>query len=129
MLTFTQQVHKDRVSITSTPTTPDAGWEDSNAYRVTLRRKGRQVTTKFHMGLALCREPEAAEVLHCLLSDALSWENTSGLADFMEEFGYDEDSKAQARRVYQGCERESRKMHRFLGEDFSTYAFDTVWDV
>src|SRR6478752_235815 len=61
----------------------------SHAWKVTLRYRGRQMTVPFYTG-SMCGEATAADVLHCLISDASSVDNT--FEEWCADFGYDSDS-------------------------------------
>lgn len=54
-------------------------------------------------------EEQFAEVLYCVLRDALAVENCRDILDFMEEFGY-EDKKA-CRKAYNGCLHEREQLN------------------
>jgi len=90
--------------------------QGSTHYKVTLtvRRDGkrRQLTTFFSQGPAFCREPEAPEVLDCLLSDGSS--GRQSFEDFCSDFGYDTDSR-RCERTWKACRDTDRKLDQFLG--------------
>jgi len=98
------------------------GWaRDSHPWKVTLRYQGRQLTVPFFMGSALDREPTAADVLSCLVSDANAVEQARDFEDFCHDFGYDTDSR-KAEKIYRQLETQAPKVRRFLGDDFETFA-------
>jgi hypothetical protein len=66
------------------------------------------------MGYAHCREPEAAEILDCLASDAVSVENSRGFEDWASDLGYDPDSR-KAEKTYLACVKSSERLRKFLG--------------
>jgi hypothetical protein len=77
----------------------------STHWKVTLRRKGgRRMTVYFSMGPAHTSEPEAAEVLDCLASDASGYDNARSFEDWCSEYGYDSDSR-KAERTYKTIDR------------------------
>jgi hypothetical protein len=90
-------------------------WRGASHYRVTLRAHGRQMSTFFSMGAAHCHEPEAVDVLDCLLSDASSIDNCSGFDDWAAECGMDTDSR-KAERTYNTVMAQTAKLKTFLGE-------------
>lgn len=49
------------------------------------------------------KETDFIHILDCHISDAVAGDNSVNLADFMDEFGYDESNKAEARTAYHGC--------------------------
>jgi hypothetical protein len=88
-------------------------------YKVRLSRNvpgygPRQITTYFSCGPAWDREPQAADVLSCLISDARSGEES--FEDFCSELGYDSDSR-QAERIWRTCRKVAPKVERFLADD------------
>lgn len=93
----------------------------ANPYTVTIRYRGRQMTVPFYTGSAWTKEPDAADVLSCLCSDATSVENARDFAEWCNEFGYDVDSR-RAYRTWQECKRNATKVRRLLGDDFDIFA-------
>ena len=92
----------------------------TNSWKVTLYRKGKQMTVDFYTGPALGEPREAHEIMDCLLSDAQSGEMS--FSEFCREFGYDEDSR-RAERIHKECEKSAEKTRRFLGEDFEAFLY------
>lgn len=89
----------------------------SNHFLVTLARDNDQeMNVYFSMGPALCREPEAVEVLDCLISDSRGVVD-EGFEDWADNYGYDSDSR-KAERTYLVCREQAVKLEAFLGEDF-----------
>jgi hypothetical protein len=102
------------------PNMGDSDWaKTASHYRVTLTRKGgKQLSTVFSMGSAICREPEAVEVLDALISDASSVDGQS-FESWCGEMGYDPDSRS-AERTFIACVRTKDNLQRFLGDDYET---------
>lgn len=96
----------------------DAG---THGYRVTLRRSRprRSLTVNFYAGSGWMREPGAADVLSCLISDALAGEVSFG--EFCADSGCDEDSR-KAESTWRECQRLAPRVRRFLGDDFEEVA-------
>lgn len=110
------------------------GWEHF-AWRVTLWYAKRTLETTFRTGTGHVRPapewiggkrqpripvpPSAADVLHCLCSDARAGEAT--FADFCTDFGYDTDSR-KALEIYLNCQAEGPKLRTLLGADFDIFA-------
>ena len=102
---------------------PADDWRrQANPWRITLGIKGtrRTMTVDYWTGSAITTDPTAADVLYCLLSDASSAESTD-FVDWAEGSGYNPDS-IKARKVYDECVRQTRKLHRFLGDAFDELA-------
>lgn len=102
-------------------------WTDTGAhhYSATLRYKGRRMTVPFHTGSGWKTDPDAADILDCLISDATSYDNAEDFVDWAVEFGYDlseREPREKARRTYAAVESISRKLHKFLGDDFDRFA-------
>ncbi len=95
------------------------GWR-CRSWRVTVRYHGRRLTTDFHQGMALEREPTAADVVSSLCSDAHTVDGQS-FEDFCSDFGYDTDSR-KAESIYKACRKMAPKVRRLLREDFETFA-------
>jgi hypothetical protein len=95
-------------------------FKDSDPWTCTLKRGRKRMTVPFYMGIGHNgKEPTAAEVLSCLLSDASSADDARSFEDFAGELGYDVNSR-KAERIYKACQRTSRKLHAFLGDTFDT---------
>ena len=91
----------------------------SNHFEVTLTRDNDQeMACYFSMGPALCREPEAVEVLDCLISDSRGVLN-EGFEDWADNYGYDSDSR-KAEKTYLVCREQAEKLEVFLGDDFDS---------
>ena len=89
----------------------------THPYRVTLRMRGRQMTVDFFCGPA-CGEPDAADVLSCLLSDVSAGEQS--FEDFCGDMGYDPDSRT-AEATWRACAETAPKLRRFLGDSFDAF--------
>lgn len=86
------------------------------------RRDGstrRTLTVPFWTGPASTKEPSAADVLSCLISDATFGEQS--FENFCHELGYDTDSR-RAEVTYNQCRRLAPKVRRFLGDLFDDFA-------
>lgn len=92
---------------------------DANHYKVTLTRKDgrkqKRLTLYFSQGYRIRKEPDAASVLRALALDASSVE-TRNFEEWAREYGYDPDSR-KADNLYRACQKEARKLRKFLGED------------
>lgn len=83
------------------------------------------MTTYFSMGFGLKgKEPEAAEVLDCLASDASSVDQES-FEEWCSSFGYDTDSR-KAEKTYKACQHGAKRLKAFLGDDlYQTLLYST----
>jgi hypothetical protein len=99
--------------------TPNNGW------KVTLKNsRGQRYTVPFFKGIGLPdTPPTAAEVLECLVSDALGYRNARSFDDWAADYGYDTDSRA-AYRTFEACRRISERLDKFLTpEEFDALAY------
>ena len=97
---------------------------NANHWRVVLKMGRRQLTVPFSTGSALS-EPDAADVLDCLASDAGSIEYVSGFEEWANELGFDPDSR-KAERTFEVSRRQSLALKRFLGDElYETLLNDT----
>lgn len=126
MMTLQQRINRDGI-------TARAEWADGNPnmsdmpagsshWRVTLRRKGKQLTVPFSQGPAHSHEPAAIDVLSCLISDASGAEQR--FEDWADDLGFDTDSR-KAERIYNAVQKQTAKLRRFLGADFDAYLYET----
>ncbi len=97
---------------------PEGFAPGSSSWRVTLRYRRRRLTVPFYTGPAIEREPSAADVLSCIISDARAGEQD--FEDFCSEFGYDNDSR-KAERTWKSCASMAPKVRQLLGEDFEEF--------
>lgn len=102
-------------------TEPNPEWLHSIAYIVTLQYKRRKLTVPFYQGMAICKEPQAHDVIYCLISDAQSVENADSFEDWAFSLGYDTDSR-KAEKIYKACVKNQQNIRRFLGTDFDKFA-------
>jgi hypothetical protein len=84
-------------------------------WKCTLRTKGRRMTLYFSQGSAHTREPETADVLDCLASDARTLESSRSFEEWALDLGYDEDSR-KAERTYRAVKKQSARLRKLLGE-------------
>lgn len=113
--TMTAFCEREGIRIACEPAAPPPGddWVGAFHWKVTLRRKGRKLTTEFHQGSAHTSEPTAADVLSCLVSDAVSVEQEPDFEGWAESLGYDTDSR-KAERIYEACQRIREQVQRLL---------------
>lgn len=129
MQTLQQFINRHGITADVEYTDTNPNMEDSrypmNHWKVTLRRSNprRQMTVLFSTGLGISGQPDADDVLNCIISDAAGIENAQGFEDWASEYGYDEDSR-KAERIYKACQREARKLSQFLGDEYD----DALWD-
>lgn len=94
-------------------------WErTASHWRCTFKRKdgkrSRSFVAYYSMGPAHTGEPETADVLDALASDARSGMET--FASFCGDMGYDTDSR-ESERVWRACVETFRRLGAFLGSD------------
>jgi len=99
------------------------GHEGARHYKVTLRRNGRRATVYYSMGPAHTHGPELANVMECLVLDAVSGNQT--FAEFCAELGFDEDSR-MAERTWKACGRIGEKLAQlFSYEEVHALTYET----
>ena len=76
------------------------------------------MTVDFWTGSAL-GEPDAADVLACLLSDVRGVEDARSFEDWASDLGFDPDSRT-AEKCFRVCLRLSPKVRRFMGDLYDT---------
>jgi hypothetical protein len=72
-----------------------------------------KMTVEFSQGPAHTQPPTAEDVLDCLASDAVGWNNAEGFEDWCGEYGYDTDSR-RAERTYNAIRKQSMDLVTFL---------------
>lgn len=112
----------DSELVDSSPLMGDSMPIGSTHWKVRLTRtvlaRQRQLTTFFSQGPAYHSEPNVADVLHALISDARAGEET--FEDFCADFGYDTDSR-RAEQTWKTCSRMTPKIKRFLGDELEDF--------
>ena len=78
--------------------------------------RGRDVAILEQFSKAI--KPEIAEVLYCLLNDALCGQDT--FEDFCCNYGYDTDSR-KALKLYLSCQTAEKDLRKLLGYDFNYF--------
>jgi hypothetical protein len=97
------------------------GWTPgTHPWLVTLRYRGRSLTTPFFQGPAIEHEPTPADVLYCLLADVSGFENARSFEDWCGDYGYDTDSR-KAEKTWKAIEKQVPKLRRLLGDDFDAF--------
>ena len=101
---------------------PERPFDRMTHYKVTLRRYNprKQLTCYISMGMAhtdepTAEEPTAEDVIGCLASDAQSVRYSRDFADWAGDLGYHPHDE-QARRTYEVCQKQTKKLENFLGE-------------
>src|SRR5688572_8674455 len=89
-------------------------FRDADGWTVTLRYEVHRLTVPFykssgHNGA----KPDAAEVLNCLVSDSLLYENARDFEDFCSELGLDTDSR-KAELNYRECGKIAGRLRKLL---------------
>jgi hypothetical protein len=103
--------------------------EDSDAWTVTLinHPAGETITVPFFTGPGPRGSkpggPDAADVLSCLLADAAGVINADGYADWLSEFGAEDDERHRA--TYAAIEQQAAQLRVFLGELTEFY----LWEI
>ena len=98
---------------------PDWNNQTVNQYLVTLTEGDISETFDYFQGMGIKDDPKEADVMECLILDALTYLDHDAFS-FMEEFGYD-DTKS-ARKAYNGCGEAFHKLENIMSvEDMREY--------
>lgn len=98
---------------------PRADFHNADGWTVTIRKGRRSMRVPFYMGSGHNgREPGAADVLPCLVSDSEGVENARDFADWCAEYGYDTDSR-RAHATYTACRNIARRLKNVVGDDYA----------
>ena len=82
-----------------TPANAPQWAQDFNAYRVTLKFKGRRMAFNFYQGRGHKTPPTTADAVWTLASDSNTMQGCPTLKDFGGEFGWDENTASTYRAV------------------------------
>lgn len=105
---------------------PNMDATDMDHWRCTFRRQRRVFTSYYSMGYGHNgKQPDAADVLDTLASNATSVANTQSFEEWARDLGFDPDSR-KAERTYRTIEGQSAKLAKFL-ED-AAYQ-DLLWNI
>lgn len=120
---FIQEHGIERAAVEPAAANPNMTGEDSadmNHWTVTLFDGERRsnMTIPFSMGSGHNgAEPELADVLDCLASDAAGYENSgASFEEWAGEYGYDTDSR-RAEATFRAIAGQSEQLAAFLGQD------------
>lgn len=106
--------------------TPPNWGTKTNAYSATLHYQGRQLTTRYYMGMALTEAPTPAEVLETLAADASLLLDAQNPQELAENLGMELEESADVRKAYKlydEMERQTNRLRTFLGEDFEAIVY------
>lgn len=99
----------------------------SRHYHVEFRRRDegklRRLSCYYSMGPAHERDPDPAEVMECLASEALLLECAYGFEDWAQELGYDLDSPTQRRkaeRAFNTLTNQRMRLERFMNGSYES---------
>jgi hypothetical protein len=130
MKTLRQFIEENKIRMTAARVDRNPNMSDmpagSSHWKCVFFRGRSRMTVYFSMGPAHSREPEVADVLDCLASDASGIENARSFEDWASEYGYDADSR-KAKKIYKACVKQSEKLKKFIGSDelYQSLLFDT----
>ena len=93
---------------------------DRRYFTVTLTYRGRRMRVDYHQGSAWKTDPTAAEVLDCIVSDSVSYDNARNFEDWASDYGYDIDSR-RAERLYRDVQRQRDDLVGLLGSEYRAF--------
>ncbi len=131
-MTMQEFIRQHKISMTvdyadSNPNMPaDDKWmATAHHYKCVLRCGKHRMTVPFSQGSAHTSEPDVADVLDCLASDASGVVNAQDFEDWCMEYGYDTDSR-KAERTYNVCKMQARKLQELVGpQAYETLLYNT----
>lgn len=82
-------------------------------YEVMISCNEKTLVTEYQCNKRI--EPTKEDVLGCLLSDTMAYDNCGGIDDFQKEFGFTKVSDCI--KAYDGCKNSSKGMHTLFTED------------
>ena len=94
-----------------TPANAPQWAQDFNAYRVTLKFKGRRMAFNFYQGRGHKTPPTTADAVWTLASDNNTMQSCPTLKDFGGEFGWDESTAS----TYRATKDLSVRYRKFIG--------------
>lgn len=107
------------------PVSQMAEWQrDANGYRVTFTYDRRKASFDFWQGSGITRDPQAADVMACLVSD--TQHGHESFEEFCGNLGYDTDSR-KAEKMWRACQRTGDQLYRLFGADYNE-ALDHDWE-
>ena len=110
--------HNVKAAVKLAGKVPEGWTPGTNAWKVKLSMGPKRLTVPFYTGPGCKGEPSAADVLACIVSDALAGEMS--FHEFCREFGYDDDSR-KAKATHRACQGMA-KVRGFLGKHFAEFA-------
>ena len=114
---YTMGVRISGKRIDANPNMQDSAHMDH--WKVTLRRKGKRLTTIFSMGRGHGgAAPTPAAVISCLISDSAAVDQS--FDSWCADLGADPDSR-RALATFKACQRNGRKLVQFLGDDLQAF--------
>lgn len=86
-----------------------------NAYRVTISYKGKRASFIFNDNYL--NQSGKEDLLVCLYNDAMAWAYHQCFEDFVWEFGYEIEKLKEARKAYNECRKQDRRLTRLFSEE------------
>jgi hypothetical protein len=89
-----------------------------------LTYQGRSMTIDYWMGRGIKRDPNAADVLDSILSDASSFDSARDFRDWASDFGYDTDDPdvlTEAQKTYSTVRKQTDRLKTLLGNDYEEF--------
>jgi len=128
-MTIAEFIKSAGLSMNATWTDHNPSMEDSatmDHWRCTIRSGKSRMSLVFSMGVGHNgKQPELADVLDCLASDASGLHNAEGFNDWCNDYGYNTDSR-RAEKTFRAIKRQSERLQNLLGES----AYQTIlWDI
>ena len=126
-MTYPEFIAANRIKFSATRTDRNPHMDDGadmDHWRCVISRSGRRMVLTFSKGFGHNgAEPELAEVLECLASDAIMADEL--FESWCASLGYDPDSR-KAERTYKACRKQAASLRRVLGPAYDVMAAGEV---
>lgn len=111
------RIHNITSEVTETGENPNMDDFQGRHYKVTLKFNRKQLTVPFSCGYGIEKEPDEADVLDCLASDASG--DFRDFESWCSDYGYDTDSR-KAEKTFKAIVPQTDKLKKFLGDKLFT---------
>ena len=113
MATLCFRYEEKTIFVKSNYVSPARPWDNQikQKHHVSVVCDGNQADFMYYCNDVKIDSDELKNALYCFLSDGIAYNNSDGLKDFMEEFGYEDEVKGGS--IYNACKRAWDKWQPF----------------
>lgn len=99
-------------------------WQrDARHFHCRLKCGKRSFGFYFTQGSAHTANPTIADVLGCMMSDAISYDSSASFEEWASDLGFDADSR-KAERIYRATKKQTEQLRRTVGDKAFTLLRD-----